>query len=341
MSDNVSSMASPVRGRVALNIFMVVLIGVLFHLTAISFYVSVTNSFGSRPEVENAPHDTGGPPETSKRELERTQKESGTPKKPLNILLLFGDDWRHDSIGSASNGLVKTPFLDKLATQGIRFTHNCVTTSVCWVSRATLYSGQYVSRHKSTEPTKPKFYEGWNQTFPFLLREKGYYFGHVGKWHFPTEFLQGKLDWDRFYYGSHWEPDGKGGEIHTTKKNEQDAITFLRERPKDKPFCLTVCFFTPHAEDGNPEQYLPQNKSMALYVDDTIPVAPSATEEAWKKLPSFFGDINEGRNRFKWRFDTPEKYQKMMKNYYRLISEIDSTSSELLSKAGNIGSCAR
>ena len=172
---------------------------------------------------------------------------------------------------------------------------------------------------------KPEFYKGWNQTFPYLLREAGYYFGHVGKWHFKDyeEFVKPQLDWERFYYGSHWYPT-RDGEIHSTKLNEKDAIEFLRERPKDKPFCLTVCFFTPHAQDDNPKQYLVQNESLALYVNDTIPVALSATEEAWKKMPSFFVDINEGRNRFFWRFDTPEKYQTMMKNYYRLISEIDS-----------------
>jgi hypothetical protein len=394
--------------------------GVVFLLSGVSFYVSMTNDFGALPQIMDTPHDmkapreTRGlerdprlrlvskanvegetekameekgaepakepekkqeespekkgeespekkveappkepkkkddtsakkaePPEEEKKEPETTittsdgkttKKASSSLKKPLNILLLYGDDWRHDSLGSASNGLVKTPFLDKLATEGIRFTHNCVTTSVCWVSRATLYSGQYVSRHGSTEPTKPNFYKGWNQTFPFLLREKGYYFGHVGKWHFDTSFVNDRLDWKEFYYGSHWFPDRdeKGGRIHITKKNEKDAIRFLRERPKDQPFCLTVCFFTPHAEDGSPEQYLPQNESMTLYVDDTIPTAPSATEEAWKKMPKFFEDINEGRNRYKWRFDTPEKYQKMMKNYYRLISEIDSASGKLL-----------
>jgi arylsulfatase A-like enzyme len=257
------------------------------------------------------------------------QQKKALPKKkkPLNILLLYGDDWRHDSIGSASGGLVKTPFFDNLAKQGMRFTHNCVTTSVCWISRASLYTGQYVSRHKSTEPTKPEFYKAWNQTFPYLLREAGYYFGHVGKWHFKgyAEFIKPQLDWERPYYGRHWWEE-RGGLIHTTKKNERDAIAFLQDRPKDKPFCLTVCFFTPHAQDSSPEQYLPQNESMKLYVNDTIPLAPSATKEAWEKMPMFFGDINAGRTRFFKRFDTQEKYQKMMKNYYRLISEIDHSS---------------
>ena len=74
--------------------------------------------------------------------------------KPLNIVLLYADDWRHDSIGAANASIVRTPFLDWLATQGIRFTHNCVTTAVCWMSRATLYTGQYFSRHQSDYPTQ-------------------------------------------------------------------------------------------------------------------------------------------------------------------------------------------
>jgi arylsulfatase A-like enzyme len=278
------------------------------------------------------------PNQQAKQSNNDQARDSQNKKKPLNILLLYGDDWRHDSMGSASGGLVKTPFLDNLATQGTRFTHNCVTTSVCWVSRATLYTGQYVSRHKSTEPIKPEFYKGWNQTFPYLLREAGYYFGHVGKWHFKdyAEFVKPQLDWERFYYGRHWFQE-RDGPIHTTKKNERDALAFLRERPKDKPFCLTVCFFTPHAWDGNPEQFLPQNESLALYVNDTIPLAPSATEEAWKKMPKFFTDRNEGRNRYFWRFDTPEKHQKMMKNYYRLISEIDETSGKIVKELEDQG----
>jgi arylsulfatase A-like enzyme len=112
--------------------------------------------------------------------------------------------------------------------------------------------------------------------------------------------------------------------------NERDAIQFLQDRPKDKPFCLTVCFFTPHAEDDDPRQYLVQNESLSLYINATIPSAPSATEDAWKRMPYFFIDINEGRSRFFWRFDSPDKYQTMMKNYYRLISEIDSTSGEVV-----------
>ena len=53
-----------------------------------------------------------------KGDEQQKPEDSQKKKKPLNILLLYGDDWRHDSIGAASGGLVKTPFLDNLGYTG-------------------------------------------------------------------------------------------------------------------------------------------------------------------------------------------------------------------------------
>ncbi len=64
---------------------------------------------------------------------------------PMNILLFYADDWCHDTLGVAGNPVVKTPVLDALAADGVRFSENCVTTSICWISCATLYSGQYLA----------------------------------------------------------------------------------------------------------------------------------------------------------------------------------------------------
>jgi arylsulfatase A-like enzyme len=65
---------------------------------------------------------------------------------------------------------------------------------------------------------------------------------------------------------------------------------------------------------------------MSLYRDVTVPVPPTASDAAFRALPPFLAsDRNEGRNRWKWRFDTPERYQESMKNYYRLASEVDAT----------------
>ena len=72
--------------------------------------------------------------------VHNTTHQKEEEDKPMNIILFYADDWRHDTLGAAGNPIVKTPVLDALAEEGIRFTENCVTTSICWVSRVTLYS---------------------------------------------------------------------------------------------------------------------------------------------------------------------------------------------------------
>jgi len=251
-------------------------------------------------------------------------------KSRPNILVLYADDWRFDTLGCAGNPVVKTPNLDQLARDGIRFTDNCVTTSICGVSRASLFTGQWMSRHGN--PGFDPFKTPWSETYPGLLRANGYYVGHVGKWH-NGQFPAKNFDFGRSYFGKYWFEEPDGSPIHVTKKNENDAIEFLRERPKNKPFCLTLAFFATHAEDNNPKQYLPQPESMSLYQDVTIPVPKTATDEAFHKLPPFIAnEKNESRVRWHWRFDTPEKYQAMMKNYYRLATEVDTTCGRVLAE---------
>ncbi|QDU89841.1 Arylsulfatase [Pirellulimonas nuda] len=243
--------------------------------------------------------------------------------RPMNIVVLYADDWRHDTLGVAGNPVVLTPNLDRLAGQGVRFTDNYVTTSICGVSRATLFTGQWMTRHGNR--AFGPFNTPWQETFPGLLRQQGYFVGHVGKWHngkFPAQ----NFDFGRSYSGKHWIDQPDGSKIHVTQKNQDDAIEFLNTRPANKPFCLTVAFFATHAEDSNPLQFLPQPESMELYKDVTVPVAPNATDASFRRLPDFVAnEKNEGRNRWHWRFDTPEKHQTMMKNYYRLATEVDAT----------------
>ncbi len=248
--------------------------------------------------------------------------------KPLHLLVLYADDWRHDTLQCAGHPIVQTPNLDRLASQGVRFSHNAVTTAICGVSRATLFTGQWMSRHGCEAFTM--FRTPWTQTYPGVLRKQGYHVGHVGKWHNGT-FPKQEFDFGRSYAGKHWYEVG-GKPVHVTQRNENDALEFLQTRPSDKPFCLTVAFFATHAEDPNPAQYLPQPSSAKWYADATIPVPANATEESWKRLPPFFTPSNEGRRRWGLRFDEPHKYQTMMKNYYRLATEVDAACGKILAE---------
>lgn len=245
-----------------------------------------------------------------------------------NILILYADDWRHDTLGCAGNPVVKTPRLDRLAAESVRFTRACVTTSVCGVSRACLYTGQWMSRNGCTG--FDMFKTPWDETYPGLLRAAGYHVGHVGKWH-NGKFPADRFDFGRAYFGQHFVKLPDGSQIHVTAKNERDAVDFLRTRPADKPFLLTVCFFAAHSQDSHPKQYLYQEQSAELYRDAKIPVPKTATLEHFRRLPPFIAnERNEGRTRWHWRFDTPERFQHFMRAYYRLVTEVDTACGAIL-----------
>eukprot|EP00984_Skeletonema_dohrnii_P018598 scaffold8718_cov110-Skeletonema_dohrnii-CCMP3373.AAC.2 len=263
----------------------------------------------------------------------------------MNILLLYADDWTHHTLSSYHqtkplNTILKTPILDALAADGIRFTHNCVTTSVCWISRATLYTGQYMSRHKTTKPccwsglpkTKGQLDyvpDNWSElSFYGKLKENGYHVGHAGKWGIHLPFFK-NIDFNVEDDGWHYRKIGKKL-WHITEKNEADALRFLATRPKDKPFFLNVAFFATHAKDSDIRQYMPQESSMEWYKDDTIPIPPTATQEAWEKMPYFFTNENEGRTRWGVRYSNYTLHQTMMKNYYRMATEVDAACGAIL-----------
>ena len=134
--------------------------------------------------------------------------------------------------------------------------------------------------------------------------------------------LNRKLNFDFYneYEGWHWKRIGDRL-WHITEKNTADALRFLEEKPKDKPFFLNVAYYATHAVDNDVRQYRPQRASMTMYRNDTIP----EPEDTYDKMPYFFTKQNEGRNRWRWRFDTHDKHQRMMKNYYRMASEVDSS----------------
>jgi arylsulfatase len=195
-----------------------------------------------------------------------------------------------------------------------------------------------LGRGRTVNGTQKGFEVPQNETIYSMLKQKANYtVGHAGKLGLWVSLNQ-KLNFDFFVDEDGWHYRKMGDKMwHITEKNTADALRFLITRDKSKPFFLNVAYFATHAVDGDQRQYLPQNETMSMYVNDTIPIPVTATEEAWKKMPHFFGENNEGRTRWRWRFDTPEKHQSMMKNYYRMASEVDTSVGTLLDVLRNEG----
>lgn len=183
--------------------------------------------------------------EETKQQQQQQPSSDRNVAKPLNILVFYGDDWRHDQLGHL-NPLIHSPNIDhELAGKGVRFTHNCVTTSVCGVSRATYYTGQYMSRHGTNRSIE--LFRPWPELFPYFLKQAGYHVGYVGKGGlFPFHWEQ--YDTCNMFEGYHIDEKQDNGR-HITQRAEDEAITFLSKRPMDKPFYLTIAFYATHAVD--------------------------------------------------------------------------------------------
>lgn len=207
----------------------------------------------------------GGPPVdhgANHDHLQHQQQQHQKKTKRLNVIIFYPDDWTHHDLGGVVP-VLKTPFLSQLAREGIRFTHNAVTTSICWISRATLFTGQYVSKHASTHLFRPYFSKkggAWERSWPALLQSAGYYTGLVGKWQYQSPHPK-LFDFQRMYHGPHWWPKGDdSGEVeHTCEKTQRDAIDFLNERPLDKPFALTVSLGPPKGKCESCRMHLSMN----------------------------------------------------------------------------------
>jgi len=256
----------------------------------------------------------------------------------MNVVFLLADDLRWNSLGCMGNPVVITPNIDRLSQEGIRFNNACVTTAICMVSRATILSGQYMSRHRVTKFGVELPEKTLNETsYPAILRKAGYWTGFVGKYG-VGKIRERDYDFSVEYEGKHWFPNGQGDSIHVTARNERDVLSFLKNRPKERPFLLSVSFFATHAEDKHPDQYRYQPQSEKYYQNTVVPIPKTATESALKALPPFLSDEkNEGRNRWHWRFDTPEKYQRYMKAYYRMLTEMDAAIGKIVEELKSQG----
>ncbi|NLV74619.1 MAG: sulfatase-like hydrolase/transferase [Chloroflexi bacterium] len=120
-----------------------------------------------------------------------------------NILLIHADQWRYDCVAANGHPLLQTPHLDRLAAEGVRFTHAFTPSPICVPERNCLLHGQWATRHgciTNYDSEAPKPVEGTPITFTRVLKEAGYYLGYVGKWHVrrdkePTDPMYGYDDY--------------------------------------------------------------------------------------------------------------------------------------------------
>ncbi len=207
------------------------------------------------------------------------------PAKKPNIVLIYADDLGYGDLGCFGNKRIRTPNLDKVASQGMRLTNFYVTCSVCTPSRSGLLTGRYPQRNGLFENIRnnivnykhtykkleyalsPEMSEGLDLreiTIAQLLKEAGYRTGIFGKWDSgrARRFLPLQRGFDTFYGFAntgidYWTHERYGvpslfrgnqrikEEGYATDLFKREALKFIDEN-KDRPFFLYLPFNAPH-----------------------------------------------------------------------------------------------
>ena len=252
-----------------------------------------------------------------------------------NILFLFSDDQRFDTIHALGNEEIQTPNLDRLVRRGTAFTHAFIMGSghgaVCIPSRAMLLTGR--SLFRATAAYTNNIIPPALPTWPQLFRAAGYDTLAVGKWHNDRAsfarsfngggpvFFGGMTDHSQIAVYD-FDPSGRYAKTNERIARQFDtelfadtAIGFLRSRkPGDKPFALYVPFTAPHDPRTPPEEFAKR------YSPETLRLPKSF-------LPEHAFDNGELKVRdeklLPWP-RTPEAVRRETALYYGMISHLDA-----------------
>jgi arylsulfatase A-like enzyme len=243
-----------------------------------------------------------------------------------NILLFLSDDHGPWALGCYGNQEVRSPHLDRLAAEGVRFQSAFTPSPVCSPARACLLAGRTPSQvgiHDWIQEVEPLFGDrDWpasEHTLPELLAAAGYRCGLSGKWHLGRSHLAPRgFSW---YFGlPRWQGDHietytyiHNGVERTLSGNKtrfiaEAALEFLDSASAAQPWFLQVGFIATHSPYAGQEPEL-----VALYERARFDAIPPYLPHPWRQNEGF-----HQREQF-----TREECERRYRHYYAAVTDLD------------------
>ena len=265
------------------------------------------------------------------------------PAKP-NILFLMTDQHRADCLGCDGNHVIKTPNLDRIAREGVRFTQAYSSTPTCTPARAALLTGLSPWRHGMLAYGRVARAYGFEK--PRAMSDAGYHTFAIGKLHYHPQrnyhgyagalidesgrvqsegFVSDYRQWFRSK-APDLDPDATGigwndyragayalpEELHPTRWTGDRAVEFISTYQRREPFFLKVSFARPHSP------YDPPRRFLEMYGEADMP-APHVGD--WARGFDGRGDPS---NYTLWRGDLGvDQARRSRRGYYGSVSFID------------------
>jgi arylsulfatase A-like enzyme len=274
--------------------------------------------------------------------LQPSAAQNQLPPKRPNIVFIMSDDHAAHAISAYGSRINKTPNIDRLAKEGMRFENCFVTNSICTPSRAAILTGKYshlngvpVFNHiDSSQPMLQKY-----------LQQAGYHTGMVGKWHLggnnPNRPDDGKPTGFDYWnilpgQGAYFDPvmiemgERKRLTGYTTDIITDIAIDFIQKRPQNKPFFLMYHHKAPHRNWQPNEKYRKQFENVVVPEPATFNDDYKGKSDASRLATNHIdADLNDSDLKMK----PPEglsgqalkkwKYQRYMRDYLACVQSVD------------------
>lgn len=252
------------------------------------------------------------------------------PRRKPNVVFVFADQLRSQSLGCYGDKQAKTPNIDHLSAQGARFTNAISTWPVCSPFRGMLLTGRYPMSNGVVENNRP-LWDGQN-TIATALKARGYATGYIGKWHLNGSKNKNVPEYRRMGF-DHWvevdnqpilgAPDKDGKETWRPEEQTSEAIRYIKEQG-DKPFCLFMSWNPPHNPYVAPDRYEKMFPAEKIAFRTNVAEKDLVKEQLEKHpIPPSSPSTKQRKN---WRkiIDTDTELRGILSGYYAATAGLDS-----------------